>query len=94
MAEERRDTLLDVIEKVKILSEEPNLVERAERVKSVHGKGIHPDKRADYFRILMGFLIDADKSKMDGKLPTKTSTYRLPPDCYVWQAFSEIPNCG
>jgi hypothetical protein len=68
MAEERRDTLLDVIEKVKILSEEPNLVERAERVKSVHGKGIHPDKRTDYFRILMGFLIDPDKSKNGWKI--------------------------
>lgn len=68
MAEERRDTLLDVIEKVKILSEEPSLVERAERVKSVYGKGIHPDKRADYFRVLLGFLIDPDKSQNGWKI--------------------------
>ncbi|MFR0693580.1 hypothetical protein [Pseudomonas nitroreducens] len=68
MAEERRDTLLDVIEKVKILSEEPDLVTRADRAKSVYGKGIHPAKRDDYFRALMGFLIDPDKSKNGWKI--------------------------
>lgn len=68
MAAERRDALKDVIKKLKILTEEPNLVMRADKIKSVHGKGIHPDKRDDYFRAMMGFLIDPDKSKNGWKI--------------------------
>ena len=68
MAEERRQTLLDVIEKVHILTAEPDLVTRADRVKSVHCKGVHPDKHDDYFRAMMGFLIDPEKSRNGWKV--------------------------
>lgn len=68
MAEERRETLLDVIEKVHILTDEPNLVTRADHVKSVYCKGVHPEKHDDYFRAMMGFLIDPEKSRNGWKV--------------------------
>lgn len=68
MDEERRETLLDVIEKVQIVTDEPNLVTRADHVKSVYCKGVHPEKHDDYFRAMMGFLIDPEKSRNGWKV--------------------------
>lgn len=58
MAEERREALLDVVEKLKIVSAEPDLETRASEAKSRYGKGLDPSKRGDYFEALLGYLIE------------------------------------
>lgn len=63
MANERRNVLLDIIEKVKIVSGEPGLEVRAEEAKSRYGKGLDPSKRGDYFEALLGYLIEPCLSK-------------------------------
>ncbi|PVZ42566.1 hypothetical protein [Pseudomonas sp. CC120222-01a] len=68
MAEDRRNVLLDVIEKIKILSEEPDLKTRAELAKSRHGKGLDPSKRGDYFEAVLGYLIEPCISKKGWKI--------------------------
>lgn len=68
MAELQREVLSDVIEKVKILSEEPNLKTRAELAKSRYGKGLDPSKRGDYFEAILGYLIEPCISKNGWKI--------------------------
>ncbi|AGI24356.1 hypothetical protein H681_12430 [Pseudomonas sp. ATCC 13867] len=68
MAEERREILLDVIGKVRIVSDEPSLVVRAEEAKSRYGKGLDPSKRGDYFEALLGYLIEPCISKDGWKI--------------------------
>lgn len=63
MASERRCVLQDVIEKVKIISAEPDLKTRAENAKSRYGKGVDPLKRDEYFEALLGYLIEPCLSK-------------------------------
>jgi hypothetical protein len=58
MSHERRPLLLEVIEKVKIISEEPDLKRRAVDARSRFGKGIDQSKRDDYFQSLLGYLIE------------------------------------
>ncbi|MCI0996168.1 hypothetical protein [Pseudomonas corrugata] len=58
MSDERRLVLLDVLEKVRIMSDEPELKTRAADARSRFGKGIDPSQRDEYFQALLGYLIE------------------------------------
>ncbi|HCJ1231075.1 TPA: hypothetical protein NQO09_004734 [Pseudomonas aeruginosa] len=58
MADERRNQLMDILEKISIISNEPCLVDRANAAKSKFGIGLDPTKRDDYFQALLGYLIE------------------------------------
>ncbi|WP_339439567.1 MULTISPECIES: hypothetical protein [unclassified Pseudomonas] len=68
MADERRSVLKDVIEKVKILSNEPSLKSRAFDARSRFGKGIDPTQRDEYFQALLGYLIEPCLAKDGWKI--------------------------
>ncbi|MDD2133379.1 hypothetical protein [Pseudomonas kurunegalensis] len=68
MGDERRAGLLDVIEKIWIVTDEPDLKKRALEARSRFGKGIDPSQRDDYFQALLGYLIEPCLEKVGWKI--------------------------
>lgn len=58
LAGERYAKLVDVLEKLKIVSGEPDLESRAIRARTKYGMGLDPLKRGDYFEAMLGYLIE------------------------------------
>lgn len=55
------ETLLDVLSKIKLLTDQPNLNELIARYKKFYLKGIMPERQDDFIDDLFGFMTNASK---------------------------------
>lgn len=61
MAEEMRDSLIEALPKVKIITDQPDLVGLIARYKRAHLKSIHEHRMDDFLNDLFGFMTSAVK---------------------------------
>ena len=61
MAQTMRESLIDALPKVKIITEQPDLVGLIARYKRAHLKSIHEHRMDDFLNDLFGFMISAVK---------------------------------